>query len=161
MRSNGQAAYVSRVCSAADSGPIGRDAAVASLEAATVERRRFTVLLGQDLEARLWVTQVPALDFLSTFGETRDEALAKTQEAILGYLEAAAKEGIPRGSYHYLRKPGATRLVVAPLHGNRDMPAGTLRSILCQADLPSRIWSSCLPKSSAPLLMLDRLAQDG
>jgi len=37
---------------------------------------------------------VPALGHLSTFGTTKEEALANTEEAILGYLEAAAKEGI-------------------------------------------------------------------
>ena len=40
-----------------------------------------------------------------------------------------------RGSHHYLRKPGASRLVVVPVHGNRNLPPGTLRSILHQADL--------------------------
>jgi len=40
-----------------------------------------------------------------------------------------------RGSHHYLRRPGGSRLVVVPVHGNRDMPAGTLRSVLRQAEL--------------------------
>lgn len=40
-----------------------------------------------------------------------------------------------RGSHHYLRKPPAVTLVVVPVHGNRDLPAGTLRSILRQAGL--------------------------
>ncbi len=40
-----------------------------------------------------------------------------------------------RGSHHYLRRPGVARLVVVPVHGNRDLPIGTLRSILRQADL--------------------------
>jgi predicted RNase H-like HicB family nuclease len=31
---------------------------------------------------------------MSTFGSTRDEALASTREAIVGYLEAADKEGV-------------------------------------------------------------------
>jgi predicted RNase H-like HicB family nuclease len=37
---------------------------------------------------------VPALGNLSTYGETREDALAHTREAIVGYLEAAAKEGL-------------------------------------------------------------------
>lgn len=57
--------------------------------------RQFQVMLELDREEKVWVTYVPALDYLSTFGETREEALANTEEAILGYLEAAAKEGIP------------------------------------------------------------------
>ncbi|MCP4593879.1 MAG: hypothetical protein GY842_24355 [bacterium] len=34
------------------------------------------------------------MNALSTFGDTREEALANTREAIEGYFEAAAKEGI-------------------------------------------------------------------
>jgi predicted RNase H-like HicB family nuclease len=57
--------------------------------------RRFRVLLECDAAARAWVTLVPSLESLSTYGETREEALDQTREAILGYLEAAAKEGLP------------------------------------------------------------------
>ncbi len=56
--------------------------------------RQFQVVLEWDAEDKVWVTYVPLLNYLSTFGETREEALANTQEAILGYIEAAAKEGI-------------------------------------------------------------------
>lgn len=41
-----------------------------------------------------FVTFVPALDFASTQGSTREEALERTREMILGYLAAAEKEGI-------------------------------------------------------------------
>jgi predicted RNase H-like HicB family nuclease len=57
--------------------------------------RRFKVLLEWDPEAQVWVSFVPALEHLSTFGRTKAEALENTREAIAGYLEAAAKEGIP------------------------------------------------------------------
>lgn len=40
-----------------------------------------------------------------------------------------------RGSHVYLRKPGSAELVTVPVHANRDLPLGTLRSILRQADL--------------------------
>ncbi|MGH2748393.1 MAG: type II toxin-antitoxin system HicA family toxin [Actinomycetota bacterium] len=40
-----------------------------------------------------------------------------------------------RGSHHYLRKAGKEALVVVPVHGNRDLPLGTLRAILRQAEL--------------------------
>ncbi|MGH8571684.1 MAG: type II toxin-antitoxin system HicA family toxin [Gammaproteobacteria bacterium] len=40
-----------------------------------------------------------------------------------------------RGSHHYLVKPGVTELVVVPVHGHRDLPKGTLRSILRQAGM--------------------------
>ena len=59
-----------------------------------METHHYHVLLEWDSEAGAWVTFVPLLNGLSTFGETREEALANTREAILGYLEAAAQEGI-------------------------------------------------------------------
>lgn len=57
--------------------------------------RHFKVLVEWDDQDHVWVTQVPELNHLSTFGDSRAEALEHTKEAILGYLEAAAKEGIP------------------------------------------------------------------
>lgn len=39
-----------------------------------------------------------------------------------------------RGSHHYLRK-GDGPLVCVPVHGNRDLPKGTLGSILRQAGI--------------------------
>ncbi len=56
--------------------------------------RKFQVILGRDPDDEVWVTYVPTLNYLSTFGDTRDEALEYTREAILGYLEAAEQEGI-------------------------------------------------------------------
>lgn len=56
--------------------------------------QHFHVLLEWDPEADAWVTYVPTLNGLSTFGETKEEALTNTREAILGYLEAAEKEGL-------------------------------------------------------------------
>ncbi len=41
-----------------------------------------------------FVTYVPALDFASTYGDTREEALERTRELIIGYLETAEKDGI-------------------------------------------------------------------
>ena len=57
--------------------------------------RSFQVVLEWDSEEEVWVTYVPALDFLSSYGDTREEAITNTREAILGYIEAAAKEGLP------------------------------------------------------------------
>jgi predicted RNase H-like HicB family nuclease len=45
-------------------------------------------------EDGVFVTYVPALDFASTFGPTREVALERTRELIVGYLEAARKDGI-------------------------------------------------------------------
>jgi antitoxin HicB len=59
-----------------------------------VTTNRFKVLLQWDPDDDVWVTHVPRLNHLSTFGETREAALDHTREAILGYLEAASKEGM-------------------------------------------------------------------
>jgi predicted RNase H-like HicB family nuclease len=56
--------------------------------------RGFKVFLEWDAGAAAWVTYVPALEHLSTFGATREDALANTREAILGWIEAAEKEGL-------------------------------------------------------------------
>jgi len=60
-----------------------------------METRRYKVLLEWDVESEAWVTYVPALGHMSTYGESRGEALEQTKEAILGYLEAARKDGLP------------------------------------------------------------------
>jgi len=57
--------------------------------------RSFQVILEWESEEKVWVTYVPTLDFLSTYGETKEEAITNTREAILGYIEVAAKEGLP------------------------------------------------------------------
>ena len=61
----------------------------------TMAVRQFPVIVAWDARDELSVTYVPALDHLSTYGETRQAALDHTREAILGYLEAAGKAGIP------------------------------------------------------------------
>lgn len=57
--------------------------------------RRFKVVLEWDADEAVWVTTVPALNGISTYGDTRDDALAQTRELILGYIEALALEGLP------------------------------------------------------------------
>lgn len=42
-----------------------------------------------------FVTHVPALDFISTYGATRELALRRTRELVAGYYVAAAKAGAP------------------------------------------------------------------
>lgn len=39
------------------------------------------------------------------------------------------------GSHHIFRHPKTGAIVPVPLHGNRDLKAGTLRSILKMADV--------------------------
>jgi predicted RNase H-like HicB family nuclease len=60
---------------------------------------KYSVLLVWDAQEKLWVSHVPSLGGISTFGATKESALKQTREAIEGYLEAAVKEGleIPKG----------------------------------------------------------------
>jgi predicted RNase H-like HicB family nuclease len=55
----------------------------------------YKVVLEYDPEEECWVTFVPALEDISTWGKSRDEALENTREAIEGYLEALKQEGLP------------------------------------------------------------------
>ncbi|MGB5714126.1 MAG: type II toxin-antitoxin system HicA family toxin [Waterburya sp.] len=40
-----------------------------------------------------------------------------------------------RGSHHIYSLPGSVKILVIPVHGNRDLPAGTLKGILKDANL--------------------------
>jgi predicted RNase H-like HicB family nuclease len=60
----------------------------------------FKILIEWDDDSRLWVTRVPELNDLSTFGETEEEALQMTKDAILGYLEAVKQVGEPEAGSH-------------------------------------------------------------
>lgn len=66
-----------------------------------MQTQRYKVLLEWSEPDRAWVTYVPALNHLSTYGATREEALEQTKEAILGYLEAAHAEGISIPDNHF------------------------------------------------------------
>lgn len=60
---------------------------------------------------------------------------ASGKEVMRALLDAGFHLSHVRGSHHYLRKPDESSFVVVPVHGNRDLPVGTLRSILRQANL--------------------------
>ena len=55
---------------------------------------RYNVLLEWDASEHVWVSCVPSLNWLSTYGATREEALEQTREAVTGYLEAMEKQGL-------------------------------------------------------------------
>jgi len=55
----------------------------------------YKVVLEYDAEEERWVTFVPSLDDISTWGKSKEEALDNTRVAIAGYLEALKKEGLP------------------------------------------------------------------
>jgi predicted RNase H-like HicB family nuclease len=55
----------------------------------------FKIVLEWDAEDHVWVSYVPELGDISTYGDTVEDALAQTREAILGYLETATEQNIP------------------------------------------------------------------
>jgi predicted RNase H-like HicB family nuclease len=55
----------------------------------------FKIVLEWDAEDRVWVSNVPDLGDISTYGDTLEEAIAQTREAILGYLDTAAEQRLP------------------------------------------------------------------
>ncbi len=61
----------------------------------SMQQHAFQVLLEWEPSEQVWVTYVPALNFLSDFGETREQALEHTREAIALYLESAAELSLP------------------------------------------------------------------
>lgn len=40
-----------------------------------------------------------------------------------------------KGSHHIYTKENVSKIVVVPVHGNRDLPTGTLKGILKDAEL--------------------------
>lgn len=57
--------------------------------------QKFRVIVERDPTTKQWVTYVPDLDLISTFGATRDEALRNTEDLIRGYVEGAIEDGTP------------------------------------------------------------------
>ncbi len=49
--------------------------------------REYAFYMAWDADEGVWVTHVPDLNGLSTYGETPEEAVVMTQEAIELYLE--------------------------------------------------------------------------
>ena len=61
----------------------------------TAPTRRYSVILEPDPEDGGYTVHVPALPGCHTQGETLEEAIANAREAITGYLEALAADGLP------------------------------------------------------------------
>ena len=56
---------------------------------------RYKVVMEQNIIEGGYTVTVPGLPGCITEGDTFEEAMANVQEAILGYLEALKKEGLP------------------------------------------------------------------
>jgi predicted RNase H-like HicB family nuclease len=48
----------------------------------------ITVQMEWDAESEVWVTYVPELNGISTFGETQEQALESTRDMVLAYLQS-------------------------------------------------------------------------
>jgi len=68
-------------------------------------QRRFKVVLTQDKEDKVYVATVPAIPGCSTFGNTKEEALAMAEDAIKVTLEGLEATGqpLPEGNIEILR----------------------------------------------------------
>jgi len=53
------------------------------------------IVLEWECDDQVWVSHVPGVGGISTYGDTLEEVVAQTREAILGYLETAAEQGLP------------------------------------------------------------------
>jgi predicted RNase H-like HicB family nuclease len=68
--------------------PIPGDHPLAHLKGVTVQ-------MEWDAESGAWVTYVPELNGISTFGETQEQALESTRDMILAYLQSAEELQLP------------------------------------------------------------------
>ena len=59
-----------------------------------VQSARLATEIEWDSKEQVWTAEVPALNNLSTYGDTYQEAADRCREAILGFLEASEKEGL-------------------------------------------------------------------
>lgn len=55
--------------------------------------RSITVKLEWDPETRNWMSFIPELNNISTFGKTQEEALEHTRDLLRGYLETCEAHG--------------------------------------------------------------------
>ncbi len=97
------------------------------------------------------MTCVPSLNWLSTYGDSREQALQETRDAIVGYFEAAAKESLPLPPRDV--EPEVVDLEVDGSSGAigeaqpDDRSCSTLRSVMSIAQSP---WSSPTTQRSPP-----------
>ncbi|MCZ2079027.1 MAG: type II toxin-antitoxin system HicB family antitoxin [Bryobacteraceae bacterium] len=54
----------------------------------------LTIRIEWDGDTKNWVTYVPELNNISTFGQTELEALDNTAEMIMGFIEASERQGL-------------------------------------------------------------------
>jgi len=60
-------------------------------------------------------------------------------------LEKAGFEVVrTKGSHHFLKRGSPKRSVTVPVHGNRELPPGTLRAIIDQSGMSAEEFISLL-----------------
>ncbi len=52
------------------------------------------IIFEWDAQEHVWVCTVPEIGNISTYGDTLEEVVAQTREAILGYVETATEHGL-------------------------------------------------------------------
>jgi predicted RNase H-like HicB family nuclease len=86
-----------------------------------------------DAEDRVWVTYVPSLNHLSTYGETEAEALERTREAIAGYCLEGERSCLgwqDRDFQHMARRTGLRLVDTFPAPGRGAIyPSSRFRTI--------------------------------
>lgn len=60
-----------------------------------MSKRKFKIVLQWDSEEQTFNVTVPALSGCVTYGKTRDEAITRAQEAIIGFIEALEQSNMP------------------------------------------------------------------
>jgi predicted RNase H-like HicB family nuclease len=78
---------------------------------------RLAIEIEWDPKEHVWTAEVPALNNLSTYGDTYQEAADRCREAILGFLEASDKEGLPLPL-----APADTQILLASLTDHPKAP---------------------------------------
>ncbi len=65
------------------------------------------------------------------------------QKVLKKLAKAGFTETHQRGSHRYLVSPDGTKMVTVPMHGGKDIPIGTLHSIVVQqAGLGVEEWNN-------------------
>lgn len=70
-----------------DPAPVTESHPLASL-------KDLTVQIEWDDETQSWVTCIPELNGISTFGATQEEALQQTRDLVIGYLDSMEERGL-------------------------------------------------------------------
>ncbi|MFQ5641181.1 MAG: type II toxin-antitoxin system HicB family antitoxin [bacterium] len=75
-------------------------------------QHEYTVII-EPAEEGGYLARVPALDYLTTEGDTREETKAMAEDAIRGYLELLKAENLPIPKDFFKEQPQVHRLMIS------------------------------------------------